>query len=104
MCVCLFVSAVGLTINKVKETSTPGTPYYHNPELYSIERFCFYKCFKCQVPYYGGERQCGAPVQAEDFDPSELICGGCAGAGANCKKHGAEYIEYKCRYCCNVAR
>jgi RCR-type E3 ubiquitin transferase len=44
-------------------------------------------------------------VAGGDFDPSELICGGCVphSADATCRKHGDAYIEYKCRFCCSVA-
>lgn len=44
-----------------------------------------------------------------NYNPEELICGGCSsltgGASANqiCGRHGAEYLEYKCRFCCSVA-
>ena len=33
------------------------------------------------------------------------ICGGCAPGAAeqNCSKHGRDYLEYKCRYCCSIA-
>ena len=39
------------------------------------------------------------------FDPSELVCGGCsAGVGETvCSKHGPEFIEFKCKFCCGVA-
>lgn len=37
-----------------------------------------------------------------------MICGSCSalklGAGVtDCKKHGKDFIEFKCRYCCTVA-
>ena len=42
---------------------------------------------------------------AADFDPSELVCGSCSNPGevVTCNKHGDDYLEYKCRYCCSVA-
>lgn len=54
-----------------------------------------------QNPYFGGERACEG--NQPDFDPKELICGGCCDAKNNCTKHGTEYIEWKCKFCCNVA-
>ena len=41
----------------------------------------------------------------ESFNPAELVCGGCSDVSRAqmCPRHGAEYLEYKCRYCCSVA-
>jgi E3 ubiquitin-protein ligase MYCBP2 len=35
----------------------------------------------------------------------ELVCGGCSDVSRAqmCPKHGTDYLEYKCRYCCSVA-
>jgi len=69
-----------------------------------MDRFAYYLCHKCKKPYFGGEKQC-AVAAPENFDPEELICGGCAPGAAeqNCSKHGRDYLEYKCRYCCSIA-
>ena len=58
-----------------------------------------------QSPYFGGERACRAAGADSEFDPSELLCGGCAphSADAVCAKHGTDYIEFKCRFCCSIA-
>ena len=39
------------------------------------------------------------------FDPSELVCSNCMPASfdTNCKEHGKEYIEFKCRFCCTLS-
>ena len=47
-------------------------------------------------------------MRAADTRVQDLICGSCAadmcGAGVTkCDKHGTDYIDYKCRYCCSVA-
>jgi hypothetical protein len=57
-----------------------------------------------QSPYFGGERACRLADDSH-FDPSELLCGGCAphSADAVCAKHGTDYIEFKCRFCCSIA-
>ena len=33
------------------------------------------------------------------------MCGACSAtaAGATCRKHGREELQYKCRFCCDVA-
>ena len=35
----------------------------------------------------------------------ELVCGGCSDVSQAqmCLKHGTDFLEYKCRYCCSVA-
>jgi hypothetical protein len=50
-----------------------------------------------------------AKGQEGGFKPEELVCGKCAslvvGAGIkNCVKHGSDYIEFKCKFCCNIAQ
>jgi hypothetical protein len=67
-------------------------------------------CFKCKTPYFGGLKSCENVNDGnKEFKPDELVCGKCAacsvGAGIrDCKKHGRDYIEFKCRFCCNVAQ
>lgn len=70
-----------------------------------MERYAYYVCYKCQKAYYGGEARCDAQLGGESFDPAELVCGGCSDVARAqmCPKHGADFLEYKCRYCCSVA-
>jgi E3 ubiquitin-protein ligase MYCBP2 len=45
-------------------------------------------------------------VPAFGPEAHRLVCGSCSvtSRGKECKKgHGAEEMEYKCRYCCDVA-
>ncbi|KAH9373289.1 hypothetical protein HPB48_005034 [Haemaphysalis longicornis] len=56
--------------------------------------------------YYGGEVRCdieAGPV--DEYNPAELVCGGCSdiSRAQMCPKHGTDFLEYKCRYCCSVA-
>lgn len=55
--------------------------------------------------YYGGEARCDAELGSGDFDPAELVCGACSDVSRAqmCPKHGTDFLEYKCRYCCSVA-
>ncbi|XP_065222944.1 E3 ubiquitin-protein ligase MYCBP2 isoform X3 [Planococcus citri] len=78
---------------------------YEDPAAYAMEKYAYYVCFKCKKAYYGGEARCEAEVDNSDFNPEELICGGCSDiSGARvCPKHGTDFLEYKCRYCCSVA-
>ena len=73
---------------------------------YAMERYAYYVCSKCKKAYYGGEARCDAELGVGDnYDPSELVCGGCSDVSRAqmCPKHGTDFLEYKCRYCCSVA-
>jgi len=89
------------------EITKPGKPFYQDPVGYAIDRLCYYMCSKCKKPYFGGERQCvvAAAAPEDRFNPDELVCGGCIPGSSeqNCSKHGKDFLEYKCRYCCSVA-
>lgn len=82
-----------------------GGKYHQDSAAYAMERYAYYVCYKCQKAYYGGEARCDAQVGGETFDPTELVCGGCSDVARAqmCPKHGADFLEYKCRYCCSVA-
>ncbi|EFA75279.1 RING zinc finger-containing protein [Heterostelium album PN500] len=84
----------------------PGGKYHQNLDGYIMDQFAYYLCFKCKQPYFGGSNQCAAAMAApEKFNPEELICGGCSSDDVLpiCPKHGKDYLEFKCRYCCSVA-
>ncbi|XP_035719406.1 E3 ubiquitin-protein ligase MYCBP2-like isoform X2 [Vespa mandarinia] len=91
-------------LHKVEAAFAPGGRY-QDPAAYAMERYAYYVCYKCQKAYYGGEARCDAQLGGESFDPTELVCGGCSDVARAqmCPKHGADFLEYKCRYCCSVA-
>ena len=68
-------------------------------------------CAAVFSPYFGGRRQCEEAAAAgargeEAYNEADLVCGGCVlteGGGNGCAKHGKEFIEYKCKWCCNIA-
>lgn len=81
----------------------PNSRYYHKPTLWATDNLCYFMCYKCNRPYYGGLKSC---MEADHDDPprEELVCGGCSCTSAiTCAKHGNAFMEYKCRYCCNLA-
>lgn len=82
----------------------PGTKFHNDPALYAMDRYAYYVCYKCSKAYYGGEARCDAEI-GENYDPTELVCGACSDVARAqmCPKHGTDFLEYKCRYCCSVA-
>jgi len=87
--------------------TSPQGKYYGRRDEYALDRFAFYMCAKCDRPYFGGRRQCEevAMQQAEQFNKEQLMCGGCT-AGPDvksCNVHGKDFIEHKCKFCCNIA-
>jgi hypothetical protein len=95
-----------------------GGDYEGRPGEYALSRFNYYLCETCETPYFGGDRAChrGGVERGDDHERGQvpafgpeahrLVCGSCSvtSRGKECKKgHGAEEMEYKCRYCCDVA-
>lgn len=67
-------------------------------------RFIFQVCRRCTLPYCSGEMACHSMARGK----VEAICNPCsrdqpAGKPKICSVHGADYIAWKCRYCCSVA-
>ncbi|XP_069365103.1 E3 ubiquitin-protein ligase MYCBP2 isoform X3 [Maniola hyperantus] len=75
-----------------------------DPAAYAMERYAYYVCHKCGKAYFGGLARCEVENSGW-WEPTELVCGACSDvAGARvCPKHAADFLEYKCRYCCSVA-
>ncbi|KAJ8404609.1 hypothetical protein AAFF_G00334720 [Aldrovandia affinis] len=93
-------------LHKSEAITTPGARFHDDPAGFAMNRYAYYVCFKCKKAYFGGEARCDAEAgQGDDYDPSELICGACSDVSRAqmCSKHGTDFLEYKCRYCCSVA-
>uniref|UniRef100_A0A0K2UH48 RCR-type E3 ubiquitin transferase n=1 Tax=Lepeophtheirus salmonis TaxID=72036 RepID=A0A0K2UH48_LEPSM len=93
------------SLNNCEAVTAKGGRYHNDPISYALDRYAYYVCFKCSKAYYGGEAQCDGAVGDDKFNPEELVCGGCSDVSRAqmCLKHGMDYLEYKCRYCCSVA-
>ncbi|XP_023712844.2 E3 ubiquitin-protein ligase MYCBP2 [Cryptotermes secundus] len=91
-------------LHKVEAITSPGARFHNDPASYAMDRYAYYVCYKCNKAYYGGEARCDAEV-GEEYDPTELVCGACSDVSRAqmCPKHGTDFLEYKCRYCCSVA-
>ncbi|XP_023654220.2 E3 ubiquitin-protein ligase MYCBP2 isoform X4 [Paramormyrops kingsleyae] len=93
-------------LHKSEAITTPGARFHNDPAGFAMNRYAYYVCYKCKKAYFGGEARCDAEAgQGDDYDPRELICGGCSDVSRAqmCSKHGTDFLEYKCRYCCSVA-
>jgi len=92
--------------------------FFNKLEEYAMKLFAYYECFKCKHPYYGGLHNCEQEMQEieangneegqkVDFKREELLCLQCSNYGKDvrtCALHKDDYIEWKCRYCCTIAR
>ncbi|XP_078322875.1 E3 ubiquitin-protein ligase MYCBP2-like [Crassostrea virginica] len=85
------------------DVTDPSGKYFRDPAGFAMDKYAYYMCSRCQKSYFGGERRCQDGV--EEVDPNDLICPLCSDTSKdkNCPRHGADYLQYKCRYCCSVA-
>ena len=59
--------------DKDPEIVEEGGQFFGRPLDFAMDKYNYYMCFKCQKPYFGGERACGAGG-GDDYDPTELVC------------------------------
>ncbi|XP_074650729.1 E3 ubiquitin-protein ligase MYCBP2-like [Tubulanus polymorphus] len=93
-------------LHKAEAITGAGGRYWNDPAGYAMDRYAYYVCYKCKKAYYGGEARCDEQLEGgDDYDQTELVCGGCSDVSRAqmCPKHGTDFLEYKCRYCCSVA-
>lgn len=96
-------------LDKDERLNKPGDRFFNDLRGFSIYKLAYYLCFKCKTPYFGGMKDCNQAQDNVDYKPEELVCAKCAakvvGAGiADCPKHGTDYIEFKCKFCCTIAQ
>jgi hypothetical protein len=80
---------------------------YKNP----FTKLIFIFCNKCNQPYYAGKlrNKLSKELKQIFFESNEYcICGKDsiipdAKGDSFCEKHGNQYIEYKCKYCCKIS-
>ena len=82
--------------------------FYKDINKFALYMLSYYMCFKCATPYYGGMKACEGGNDYQNFKKEELVCGKCAavsvgGGVKNCAKHGTDFIEFKCKFCCSIA-
>ena len=97
-------------IDKDERLKNPSDIYYNKLQEYAMARLSYYLCFKCKSPYFGGLKSCeNVNEGAKEFKPEELVCANCSavsigGGIVDCKLHGKDFIEFKCKFCCNIAQ
>ena len=103
-------AAIAEGYDKAGRVVTEGDIYYGKLFEFAVHQTTFYECFKCQQPYFGGMEDCAQAMQSENaaLRKENLLCKNCVikemGYGqATCEKHGDQYIDYKCMYCCSMA-
>jgi hypothetical protein len=101
-------------LSKDPKLTDPNSRWYKNELAYALMRISYYMCYQCKCPYFAGLRECGDGPNVNnnnpnrEYDPKDLVCGkhanlaGVAGI-SDCKTHGKEFIEYKCKFCCNIS-
>lgn len=53
-------------MSKAKELNDPKHQFYKNEQGFSMHVFCFYECFKCKKPYFGGLKNCQAAAEQDN--------------------------------------
>lgn len=94
-------------LEEQKQVSDPSdSDYFQQYEKYALDRFCFYECVRCKEPYFGGKKQCNLDEDPFHYQEAEMLCLNCmVQAGEHyCARHGVEFMQYKCRYCCSIAK
>ncbi|KRY47660.1 E3 ubiquitin-protein ligase rpm-1 [Trichinella britovi] len=93
-------------LQRCDELTNANSPFYNQPGLFALDRYAYYLCYKCRRPYFGGLAQCQDDYgQLSGYDERELLCGACSDVqqAKVCPRHGTDFLEYKCRYCCSLA-
>jgi len=95
--------------DKAGRVCDPNDYYYNKLAEFAMKNCTFYECFKCKDPYFGGMEDCQQAMQSENqLKKEDLLCKRCSieelGLGrAMCEKHGNEFVDWKCMYCCSIA-
>ena len=118
----LYVSIKGMALKKLKKEHLERNPKLTNPKSswygktveFAMRTFAYFMCFECKKPYFAGIRECGdnPNINLDDintnYNPDYCLCSkhveitNIKGEN-NCAKHGKEFIEYKCKFCCKYA-
>ena len=94
--------------DKEKRLEDANDPYFEKPQEYAMAIYSYYQCYECKVPFFGGLRSCenlrDDAQNEQEFNPKDLVGSCCVNVGVgekDCEKHGKDFVDYKCRYCCS---
>ena len=101
-------------LDKDDRLSDKNSPWYGKTEEFAMKRLSYYMCYVCKKPYFAGRKECGNDPGMDNDNPNvqfkeeDCVCGKDANISGipgitNCSKHGKEFIEYKCKFCCKIA-
>ena len=118
----LYESIKGMALKKLKlekldkspKLTDTNSPWYGKTVEFAMRIFAYFMCSECKNPYFAGIRESGNNPNINldetniNFNPEYCICSehvdieNIKGEN-NCIKHGKEFIEYKCKFCCKYA-
>ena len=101
-------------LDKSPKLTDPNSPWYNKQVEFALRTFAYFMCSECKTPYFAGKRECGNNPSINldetntNFNPEYCVCSKHVEIdnikGENyCNKHGKEFIEYKCKFCCKYA-
>lgn len=101
-------------LDKSSKLTDTNSPWYNKQVEFAMRIFAYFMCSECKNPYFAGKRECGDNPNINldetntNFNPEYCVCSkhveidNIKGEN-NCSKHGKEFIEYKCKFCCKYA-
>ena len=105
----LFAGAAQVTQRRklmLEDASERAPPEFPGVPLSTVieAKYLYYVCHRCHLPFWGGNKDCGAFAAGEpDTEPSLLVCESCAASDFACPIHRRNFVVYRCQQCCNPA-
>ena len=90
----------------LEDASERAPPEFPGVPLSTVieAKYLYYVCHRCHLPFWGGNKDCGAFAAGEpDTEPSLLVCESCAASDFACPIHRHDFVVYRCQQCCNPA-
>lgn len=87
-----------------EDLNNPSSQYYNDPIKYGMSKFSYYICEECNKPFFAGLKHC---TDINTDEVQQNLCLECQyknGTIKECEEHGLEYLQFKCRYCCNISK
>lgn len=97
-------------LDKDERLKIEGDYYFGNLQDYAMHACAFYECYECKGSYFGGMIDCVTEQGMEDnTNRKDLLCKPCRIKACkvgvkDCELHSTTGIEWKCNFCCSVAK